>query len=122
MEPRTILILFLVLFGLQSLWEQLLLLFNLRRSRSSRSSPSALALEIWGAQDYGRASDLGDLNRQPLAEVWRGARRREALEMLYGQREAADGFLCSRCELAVPHGEQCACDPDVPPEKTWSGV
>lgn len=72
--------------------------------------------------DYRRASDLGDLNEQTLAEVWRGERRRRALEMLFGQREADDDFLCSRCELAVPRGEACACDPDIPPEKTWSGV
>jgi STE24 endopeptidase len=60
MAPRTILILFLLLFGLQLLWEQLLLLLNLRRSRSSRSSPSVLALEIWGAQAYRRASEYSE--------------------------------------------------------------
>ncbi len=72
--------------------------------------------------DYGRVSDLGDLNKQTLSQIWRGERRRAALEMLFGQRDAEEGFLCSRCELAVPGGEECQCDPDIPPEDTWAGV
>ena len=56
MDPRTILTLFLFLFALQLIWEQLLLLLNLRRARSSRSAPPPLALEIWGAPDFRRAS------------------------------------------------------------------
>ncbi len=72
--------------------------------------------------DYRRATDLGDLNQQSLAEVWRGERRRAALEMLFGLREAEEGFLCGRCELAVAAGEDNSCDPEIPPEQTWKGV
>jgi len=56
MEPRTILALFLFLFAVQLIWEQLLLVLNLRRARASRSAPSPLALEIWGAETFRRAS------------------------------------------------------------------
>ena len=69
--------------------------------------------------DYRRASNLGDLNEQSLAQVWGGDARRDALEMLFGLRETEEGFLCNRCELAVPAGQACACDPDIPPEATW---
>ena len=69
--------------------------------------------------DYRRISNLGDLNEQSLAQIWRGERRRQALEMLFGLRDTEEGFLCNRCELAVPAGEDNCCDPDVPPEDTW---
>ena len=69
--------------------------------------------------DYRRASNLGNLNQERLGQVWQGERRREALEMLFGLRETDEGFLCNRCELAVPWGEDNACDPDIPPEATW---
>ena len=51
--------------------------------------------------DYGRVSNLGDLNQQSLQQVWGGTARRRALEMLYGERPADPDFLCSRCELAT---------------------
>ncbi|UCG00042.1 MAG: M48 family metallopeptidase [Spirochaetaceae bacterium] len=55
MKPQTILIVFLSLFFLELIWEQSLLWLNLRRAGSAKTKPSALALEIWGAQDYRRA-------------------------------------------------------------------
>jgi len=57
MQPETILTIFLSLFFLELLWQQLLLWLNLRRAVASRSSPSALALDIWGFRDYQRAVD-----------------------------------------------------------------
>jgi hypothetical protein len=58
--------------------------------------------------DYARQSSLGDCTQESLGEIWRGPRRREALEMLYGAREAPESFLCSRCELAIPR--RCAAE------------
>ena len=72
--------------------------------------------------DYGRVSNLGDLNLERLGQIWQGDRRRQALEMLFGLKETDEDFLCNRCELAVPAGEACDCDPDVPPEATWVGL
>ena len=57
MRSDTILLIFLSLFFLELLWEQLLLWLNLKRARSARNNPSALALELWGARDYQRAID-----------------------------------------------------------------
>jgi STE24 endopeptidase len=57
MRPETILIIFLSLFFLELVWEQLLLWLNLRRAGSSENNPPALALEIWGPRDYQRAVD-----------------------------------------------------------------
>lgn len=55
MRPETILTVFLSLFFLELVWEQLLLWLNLRRAQSARNDPPALALEIWGYGDYLRA-------------------------------------------------------------------
>ena len=52
--------------------------------------------------DYRRVSCLGDVSETSLEQVWRGPQRRRVLQMLYGQRQAEPGFLCSRCELALP--------------------
>jgi len=74
--------------------------------------------------DYARISDLGDCNRQSLAEVWSGPQRRAALEMLYGAREAEEGFLCSRCELAIPahcSAETCA-SLNLPKDAIWAAI
>ena len=57
MRPETILTVFLSLFFLELVWEQLLLWLNLRRAQSARNDPPALALEIWGSGDYLRAID-----------------------------------------------------------------
>ncbi len=57
MRPETILTVFLSLFFLELVWEQLLLWLNLHRARSARNDPPALALEIWGSRDYLRAID-----------------------------------------------------------------
>jgi STE24 endopeptidase len=56
-RSETILIIFLSLFFLRLVWEQLLLWLNLRRASSSESNPPATAREIWGASDYRRAVD-----------------------------------------------------------------
>jgi STE24 endopeptidase len=55
MRPQTILLVFLVLFFLQLIWEQCLLWLNVRRNRRLKTKPPALALEIWGERNYGRA-------------------------------------------------------------------
>lgn len=74
--------------------------------------------------DYARESELGDCTQQSLGEIWRGPRRREALEMLYGQREAPESFLCSRCELAIP--KRCAAETsaalNVPSDAIWAAI
>lgn len=72
--------------------------------------------------DYRRVTYLGDLREESLAAIWQGDRRRRLLQMLFGQREAEEDFLCSRCELAVPEGEVCAENPDVPPEALWAVI
>jgi hypothetical protein len=70
--------------------------------------------------DYQRVSNLGDCNEESLAQIWTGPRRRLALEMLYGRRPAEPGFLCSRCELAIPaRGPE---DVDYRGGKTWVDV
>jgi STE24 endopeptidase len=56
-RPETILILFLSLFALELVWEQLLLFLNLRRTDSSRNDPPDLAVEIWGSREYYKAID-----------------------------------------------------------------
>jgi hypothetical protein len=74
--------------------------------------------------DYARQSSLGDCTQESLGEIWRGPRRREALEMLYGAREAPGSFLCSRCELAIPR--RCAAETctelNVPKDAIWAAV
>jgi STE24 endopeptidase len=57
MRSETILLVFLALFFLELLWEQLLLWLNLQMARSARNDPPAPALDIWGARDYQRAID-----------------------------------------------------------------
>ena len=52
--------------------------------------------------DYQRVSCLGDVSVTSLEQIWCGTQRREVLEALYGHRPAEPGFLCSRCELAIP--------------------
>jgi hypothetical protein len=73
--------------------------------------------------DYQRRTDLGDLSRQSLHQVWRGEPRRQLLEMLYGLRDCDPDFLCSRCELAMLPGEEAEeIDPGVPPDAVWAAV
>jgi STE24 endopeptidase len=55
MRPQSILAVFLSLFFIQLIWEQLLLWLNFSRTLSSNTRPSSLAREIWGARDYRRA-------------------------------------------------------------------
>ena len=57
MRSETILLVFLSLFFLELLWEQLLLWLNLKQARSAGNNPPASAVEIWGARDYQRAID-----------------------------------------------------------------
>jgi hypothetical protein len=74
--------------------------------------------------DYARQSSLGDCSRESLGQIWRGPRRKEALETLYGVREAPEDFLCSRCELAIPR--HCAAETraalNVPRDAIWAAV
>jgi len=74
--------------------------------------------------DYARQSSLGDCTQESLGQIWRGPRRREALELLYGVREAPADFLCSQCELAIPR--RCAAETctalNLPKDAIWAAV
>ena len=60
MKPQSILTIFLVLFFLKLVWEQLLLWLNLRRMRCLKTRPPPLAAEIWGMHLYQRAIEYSE--------------------------------------------------------------
>lgn len=55
MNAQKILILFLSLFSVRLIWEQMLLVLNLKHAHIKQENPPPVALEIWGAAAYGKA-------------------------------------------------------------------
>jgi MoaA/NifB/PqqE/SkfB family radical SAM enzyme len=52
--------------------------------------------------DWRREVVWGNARRESIAEIWTGANRRKFLDAIHSGKPLPPGFLCTRCEDAVP--------------------
>ncbi len=62
---------------------------------------TARAKVVLCCQDYGESVEVGDLNRQSVAEVLRGSTLSRMRRWTYGLETAPDDYICRRCKFAL---------------------
>lgn len=55
--------------------------------------------------DWNREVSWGNLRDQTIDEIWNGDKRRQFMGLIHSGKELPPGFLCTRCEDAIPAKE-----------------